>query len=106
MKGNGTSEPRRNAPPWRTFPLLFLGLLFVLLPIWIPLGDAVVWTWYAVGIVGAVVIGLFASRWYRVTTLEQGKNYRVVRVEHLRGRKRSGGDSSEARLPCADAHEG
>ena len=69
----------------------------VLLPIWIPLGDAVVWTWYAVGIVGAVVIGLFASRWYRVTTLEQGKNYRVVRVEHLRGRKRSGGDSSEAR---------
>lgn len=98
MKGNGTSEPRRNAPPWRTFPLLFLGLLFVLLPIWIPLGDEVVWTWYALGMVGAVVIALLATRWYRVTTLEQGEGYRIVRIEHLRGRKPSpGGDSSEER---------
>ncbi len=84
--------------PWQTFPQLFLGLLFVLLPIWVPLGDEVVWTWYAVGMVGAVVIGLLAGRWYRVTTLEEGEDYRVVRVEHLRRRKRSsGGDSSEAR---------
>jgi hypothetical protein len=95
VKGDGRAS-RAAMQPWRTFPQLFLGLLFVLLPIWIPLGDEVVWTWYAVGMVGAVVIGLLAGRWYRVTTLEQGEDYRVVRVEHLRRRKRApGGGSSE-----------
>ncbi len=34
--------------PWLTFPLLFLGLLFLLMPLWITLGDAAVWTWYDV----------------------------------------------------------
>jgi hypothetical protein len=75
--------------PWLTFPLLFLGLLFLLMPLWIALGDAAVWTWYGFGLIWAIVIGLLASRWLRVTLLERGDGYRVVRVEHLRHRKRS-----------------
>ena len=38
--------------PWLTFPLLFLGLLFLLMPLWIALGDAAVWTWYGFGLSG------------------------------------------------------
>jgi hypothetical protein len=75
--------------PWLTFPLLFLGLLFLLMPLWITLGDAAVWTWYGFGLFGAILIGLLASRWLRVTTLERGDGYRVVRIEHVRRRKRS-----------------
>ena len=83
-------EERRGRPaigPWLTFPLLFLGLLFLLMPLWIALGDAAAWTSYGFGLFWAIVIGLLASRWIRVTTLERGDSYRVIRVEHLRGRK-------------------
>lgn len=75
--------------PWLTFPLLFLGLLFLLMPLWVALGDAAVWTWYGFGLFWAIVIGLLARRWFRVTTLERGDGYRVVRVEYLRRRKAS-----------------
>jgi|SRR6186713_1509367 len=69
--------------PWLTFPLLFLGLLFLLMPFWIALGDAALWTWYGMGLFWAVVIGLFAGRWLRVTTVE--------RVDHpFRGANDSG----------------
>jgi hypothetical protein len=53
--------------PWLGFPLLFLGLLFLLMPVWIALGDAAVWAWYGFGLFWAIVIGLLASRWIRVT---------------------------------------
>jgi hypothetical protein len=79
--------------PWLTFPLLFLGLLFLLMPFWIALGDAALWTWYGMGLFWAVVIGLFAGRWLRVTTVERGDDYRVVRLDHLRRRRKR---SSEA----------
>ena len=48
--------------PWLTFPLLFLGLLFLLMPLWVALGDAAVWTWYGFGLFWAIVIGLLARR--------------------------------------------
>ena len=73
--------------PWLGFPLMFLGLLFLLMPVWIALGDAAVWAWYGFGLFWAIVIGLLAGRWLRVTTLERGDDYRVVRIEHLRRRR-------------------
>ena len=75
--------------PWLTFPLLYVALLFVLMPVWIALGDSTLWTIYGMGLFWAIVIGLLASRRFRVTTLERGARYRVVRVEHLRRRRRS-----------------
>jgi hypothetical protein len=54
--------------PWLMVPILFLGLLFLLMPFWIALGDAAVWTLYGSGLLWAIVIGLLASRWIRVTT--------------------------------------
>ena len=69
------------------FPLMFLGLLFLLMPVWIALGDAAVWACYGFGLFWAIVIGVLASRWLRVTTLERGDGYRVVRLEHLRRRR-------------------
>ena len=83
-------EERRGRPamrPWLTVPILFLGLLFLVMPFWIALGEAAVWTVYASGLFWSVVIGLLAGRWIRVTTLERGGGYRVVRIEHLRHRK-------------------
>ena len=67
-------EERRGRPamrPWLMVPILFLGLLFLLMPFWIALGDAAVWTLYGSGLLWAIVIGLLASRWIRVTTLER-----------------------------------
>jgi len=55
--------------PWLMVPILFLGLLFLLMPFWIALGDAAVWTVYGSGLLWAIVIGLLARRWIRVTTL-------------------------------------
>jgi len=75
--------------PWSTIPVWFLGLLFLLMPVWIALGEETLWWIYGMGLFWAVVIGLFSWRWIRVTIVERGSDYRVVRVDHLRGRKRS-----------------
>jgi len=79
------------AKPWLTIPLMFLGLLFLLQPIWIVLGNAALWTWYGFGLFWAIAIGCLSSRWIRATTLERGDTYRVVRIEHVRKRKRAPG---------------
>lgn len=72
-----------------TVPILFLGLLFLLTPAWIALGEATLWTVYGCGLFWAIVIGLLAGRWIRVTTVDRGHTYRLIRVEHLRGQKSS-----------------
>jgi len=74
--------------PWPTIALAFLGLLFLLTPLWITLGDAALWTVYGFGVFWAIVIGLLARRWLRVTVLERGARFRILRVEHLRGRRK------------------
>ena len=81
--------------PWLTFPLLYLSLLFLLMPVWIAIGgDATLWTIYGIGLFWAIVIGLLASRRFRITTLERGDRYRIVRVEHRRRRKGSNSDQA------------
>ena len=80
---------RRSIRPWLTISLAFLGLLFLLLPLWISLGEAALWTVYGLGLLWALVIGVLASRWLRITTVERGDSFRVVRVEHVRGRKQA-----------------
>ena len=73
--------------PRLLFPLLFLGLLFLMMPLWIALGEAAIWTIYVMGLFWAIVIGVLASRWLRATTLESGPRHRTIRIEHVRGRK-------------------
>jgi hypothetical protein len=83
--------------PWSTIPILFLGLLFLLMPTWVALGEDTLWWIYGFGPFWAVVIGVFARRWFRTTVVERGPDYRVIRVDHLRGRKRSS-EASQGRL--------
>ena len=66
---------------------MYLGLMFVaILPIALVVEDAA-WALalYGLGLFWALVIALVAHRWYRVTVIERGAGYRVVRVQSLRG---------------------
>ena len=65
---------------------MYLGLMFVaILPIALAVEDAA-WALALYGFVlfWALVIALLAHRWYRVTVIESGADYRVVRVQSLR----------------------
>ena len=86
-RGRGTLQP------WLTAPLMFLGLLFVVLPIVLAVEDAA-WALYGFGLFSALVIALLARRWYRVTVIERGSGYRVVRVQSLRGTRASASQDS------------
>ena len=44
---------------------------------------------YGFALFWALVIGLLAHRWYRVTVIESGADYRVVRFQALRGAKKA-----------------
>ena len=57
-------------PVWATYPLLLLGMWFVLLPFGIALGDP--WFFYGFGLCVGTVVALLAGRFYRMTVLEQG----------------------------------
>jgi hypothetical protein len=87
-------------PAWLTTAAIFLGLLFLMLPIVLALGATAVWAYYVCGLVAAVGIGLLAARWYRTTLVESGPYHRVIRVDALRAaqraaRGRATGDASE-----------
>ena len=83
----GSARGRRPLQPWLTIPLMYLGLMFVAI---VPLAvsvDGVGWALalYGLALFWAFVIGLLAHRRYRVTVIERGADYRVVRVQSLRG---------------------
>ena len=66
---------------------MYLGLMFVaILPIALTVDDAA-WAPALYGFVlfWALVIALLAHRWYRVTVIESGAYYRVLRFQSLRG---------------------
>ena len=71
---------------------MYLGLMFIaILPIAVTVKEA---AWglalYSFVLFWALVIALLAHRWYRVTVIESGADYRVVRVQSLReARKRA-----------------
>ena len=71
---------------------MYLGLMFVaIFPIALTVEDAA-WALALYGFVlfWALVIALLAHRWYRVTVIESGADYRVLRFQSLRGtRKRT-----------------
>ena len=48
------------------------------------------WRFYGFVLFWALVIALLAHRWYRVTVIESGADYRVLRFQSL-GEARSGG---------------
>ena len=66
---------------------MYLGLMFVaIFPIALTVGEAA-WALALYGFVlfWALVIGLLAHRWYRVTVIETGADYRVLRFQSRRG---------------------
>ena len=66
---------------------MFLGLMFLaILPTALAVEDGA-WALalYGFALFWALVIALLAHRWYRVTVIESGADYRVVRVQSLRG---------------------
>ena len=66
---------------------MYLGLMFVvILPIALTVEEAA-WALALYGFVlfWALVIGLLAHRWYRVTVIETGADYRVLRFQSWRG---------------------
>ena len=78
---------RRALQPWLSVPLMYLGLMFVaIFPIALTVEEAA-WALAIYGFVlfWALVIGLLAHRWYRVTVIETGADYRVLRFQSLRG---------------------
>jgi branched-subunit amino acid transport protein AzlD len=69
---------------------MYLGLMFIaILPIAVTVEDAV-WAFalYGFGLFWALVIALLAHRWYRVTVIESGTDYRVLRFQSLRGARK------------------
>ena len=107
-----STRGRRTLQPWLTAPLMFLGLLFVVLPIALAVEDAA-WALYGFGLFWAVVIALLARRWYRVTVIERGSGYRVfvsslceALVLPLRKTRRDHRDVPQARRALAQiTHE-
>ena len=86
-----SARGRRALQPWLSVPLMYLGLMFVaMFPIALTVEDA---GWalalYGFALFWALVIGLLAHRWYRVTVIESGADYRVVRLQTLRGAKKA-----------------
>ena len=67
-------------PFWLTTGLVFLGGGFVALPLALAL-DAE-WLYYALGLVGGVLIALYARNAYRMTILERGLGFSVIRIDH------------------------
>jgi hypothetical protein len=65
-------------------------MFVAIFPIALPVNDAV-WALALYGFVlfWAFVIASLAHRWYRVTVIESGADYRVVRVQSLRGAKKT-----------------
>ena len=85
----GGARGRRALQPWLSVPLMYLGLMFVaIFPIAVTVEEAA-WALalYGFALFWALVIGLLAHRWYRVTVIESGADYRVVRLQALRGAK-------------------
>jgi len=83
----GGARGRRALQPWLSVPLMYLGLMFVaIFPIALTVEEAA-WALALYGFVlfWALVIGLLAHRWYRVTVIETGADYRVLRFQSLRG---------------------
>jgi len=83
----GSARGRRALQPWLSVPLMYLGLMFVaIFPIALTVEEAA-WALALYGFVlfWALVIGLLAHRWYRVTVIETGADYRVLRFQSLRG---------------------
>ena len=70
---------------------MYLGLMFVaIVHLALSVEDAWGLALYGFAPFWALVIALLAHRWYRVTVIESGADYRVVRVQALRGaRKRT-----------------
>src|SRR5687768_11925348 len=88
----GSATGRRPLQPWLSVPLMYLGLMFIaIFPIALSVEDAA-WALALYGFVlfWALVIALLAHRWYRVTVIESGTDYRVLRFQSLReARKRA-----------------
>jgi len=85
--GTGGARERRALQPWLSVPLMYLGLMFVVIfPIALTVEEAA-WALALYGFVlfWALVIGLLAHRWYRVTVIETGADYRVLRFQSRRG---------------------
>lgn len=62
---------------------MYLGLMFVaIVPIALTAGWAL--ALYGFVLFWALVIALLAHRWYRVTVIESGADYRVLRFQSLR----------------------
>lgn len=86
-----SARGRRALQPWLTIPLMYLGLVFVaIVPLAVSVDD-VGWALalYGLALFWAFVIGLLAHRRYRLTVIERGADYRVVRVQSLRGTKKA-----------------
>ena len=66
---------------------MYLGLAFIAVtPLILAVNDAA-WAFALYGFVlfWALVIALLAHRWYRVTVIESGADYRILRLQSLRG---------------------
>ena len=83
--GTGGARGRRPLPPWLAFPLMYLGLMFIaILPLALSVEDSWGLALYGFALFWALVIALVAHRWYQVTVIESGADYRVIRVQSLR----------------------
>jgi hypothetical protein len=83
----GSARRRRALQPWLSVPLMYLGLVFIaIVPIIVLSVEDAAWAFALYGFVlfWALVIAILAHRWYRVTVIESGADYRVVRLQSLR----------------------
>jgi len=63
-------------------------MFVAIVPLALSAEDAWGFALYGFALFWALVIALLAHRWSRVTVIEAGADYRVIRVESLRGAKK------------------
>jgi len=86
----GGARRRRALQAWHVVPLMYLGLMFIAIsPLLWAVDDVWARALYGFTLFWALVIAFVANRWYRVTVIESGADYRVVRVQHLRGAEKA-----------------
>ncbi len=68
-------------PLWIYWPLLLVGQWFIVMPV--PIVFGLLWEFYALGLVGAVGLGIWTRRAYSMT-VEQSDGVTVTRVQRRR----------------------
>jgi hypothetical protein len=72
------------APVWVTHAGLYFSLCFLFFPIAMAIGSAFAWAFFGVALLGGIGVALVARRWYRMTVLERGDGFWLLRLESAR----------------------